>query len=432
MDNCQVYNLYLNDERCVANCGTYNKFAYAGKCLSECPKGKYLYEESGSNKQCIDDCQVYNLYINDKRCVSNCGTYNKFAFAGKCLSECPEGKYLYEDINTYKNQCVDDCRSHNLYINDNKCVSDCKIFSKISFEGKCLSECPDDFPYTSNNICRSDPCEEGKFYDIFNRKCFYKCDSISNYIDTETNYCINSCKSKKSNKIFSIFENQCISNCNEQNKYIYSYNDEYYCIDNCEEKNLLISKDSKFCVEQCDSDAPYINNNKCTYSCDDLFIDSDKKCVEQCPNNLPYIYNSECVDSCYDKNLYNIYNTNICVDSCSNYLVLNNENEPKYYKNNYEKCLEIEGNTEDSCNKPFYLSDNINKICYQDCNQSLNHKFVYNNEECVENCFYGIKEDNICNGGKQNEECEQFKEKSSGIYLYMNYSILLILFFNCF
>ena len=137
---------------------------------------------------------------------------------GKCISNCPEGKYLYENINTGKSLCVEDCNSNNLFLNGNKCVTDCKIFNKFAFEGKCLSECPEDYPYTSNGQCRKDPCEDGQFYDFFLDKCYDKCDTISNYLDTETNYCIKNCKNKISNKIFSIFENKCISNCIEQNK----------------------------------------------------------------------------------------------------------------------------------------------------------------------------------------------------------------------
>lgn len=127
----------------------------------------------------------------------------------------PKRKIFIWSITTGKAQCIDDCNSHNLYLNNNKCVTDCKIFNKILFEGNCISECPDEFTYTLNNICKSDPCDEGKFYDSFTNKCYDKCDSTSNYLDTETNYCIKNCKSKNSNKIYSIYENKCIANCNE-------------------------------------------------------------------------------------------------------------------------------------------------------------------------------------------------------------------------
>ena len=436
-DECEegkLISILNNKKSCVNDCSENNQFLYDGKCLSECPNGKYLYENSNSNKDCIDDCQTYNLYANDKKCVSNCEIYNKFVYQGKCISNCPEGKYLYENINTGKSLCIEDCNSNNLFLNGNKCVTDCKIFNKFAFEGKCLSECPEDYPYTSNGQCRKDPCEDGQFYDFFLDKCYDKCDTISNYLDTETNYCIKNCKNKISNKIFSIFENKCISNCNEQNKYIYLYNNEYYCLDNCEENNLLISSDGKFCIEQCDSSAPYIKNNKCSSSCGDLYIDLNKKCVEKCPFDYPYVYNNECVESCYDNSLYLIYNTNICIDKCSNNLVLNTDNKNWYYKKSYEKCLDIEGNTEETCNKPFYLKDKDNKICFQDCKQSVNTKYIFNDEECVGRCIYGIKEDNICNvNNNQNNNNEYQKcpesRNTNGNYLFMNYFIYFILFF---
>ena len=433
-DKCeegQFISIQNNKKYCINDCSEINQFLYDGKCISECPPGKYLYEDTNSNKQCIDNCQTYNLYSKDNKCVTNCESYNLFSYQGKCLSECPSGKYLYEDLNTGKSLCIDDCNSHNLFLNNNKCVSDCSIINKIAFEGKCISECPDDFPYSINNVCKSEPCEEGKFYDSFSKRCFDKCDSISNYLDTETNYCIKNCKNKNSNKIFSIYENKCISDCNERNKFIYLYKNDYYCLENCEDIDLLISSDGKFCVEHCDSNAPYIKNNKCTSSCGDWLLNFDNKCVEKCPSSYPYIYNNNCIESCYGKSLYLIHNTNICVDSCSNNLVLNSKNKNIYYKQNYENCLEIEGNTEEICNKPFYLSDKKNLICYQDCNQNLITKYVYNNNECVGLCKNGIKEDNICNDeinqNDDNTKCDQ-KSKSSGIYLYLNYFIYFINF----
>ena len=57
-----------------------------------------------------------------------------------------------------------------------------------------MSQCPSDFSYSSNGICKSDPCEDGKFYDFFKKECIAKCDSLSNYKDVENNICVNSCK----------------------------------------------------------------------------------------------------------------------------------------------------------------------------------------------------------------------------------------------
>lgn len=61
---------------------------------------------------------------------------------------------------------------------------------------------------------------------------------------------------------------------------------------------LLISEDNKFCAESCDSKAPYIKNNKCTTSCEDLLVDENKNCVEECPKYLPFIYKNESINSC--------------------------------------------------------------------------------------------------------------------------------------
>lgn len=108
-----------------------------------------IYENTGTNtKQCVDNCRLYNLFANDNKCVTDCSTYSKFTFEGSCLTDCPSGLYLYEDISSSKKQCIDDCRSHNLYINNGKCVSDCSIFNKLQFEGECMSQCPSDFSYS--------------------------------------------------------------------------------------------------------------------------------------------------------------------------------------------------------------------------------------------------------------------------------------------
>ena len=432
VEDCRRYNSYNNDDKCVSSCDLYNKFNYDGKCLSECPSGKYLYEDTNNNEKiCVEECISYNLYINGNKCVSNCDLYNKFPYDGKCISECPSGKYLYEDASNNKKVCVEDCRSYNLYINDNKCVINCNIFNKFAFEGKCLSKCPDDYSYSYENICKNEPCEEGKFYDIFYKKCFDKCDSINNYIDKETNFCIDSCKNiKTNNKVFSILKNECIQDCSERNKYLYLFNNEYYCLDNCLENNLFISEDGKFCVEKCENETPYIiNNNQCASTCGDLYIDDKRNCVEKCPNSLPFIYKRECINSCYDNFLYLIFNTNICVDSCNSNLVLNSENKPGYYYEYYLKCLDNENN---NCEKPFYLKDKENRICYQNCTQSENIKYIYN-EECVGNCVYGIKENNICeNEEKKNYEIIDKNCENSGFHFKLNFLLFLYNFINLF
>lgn len=343
--SCDNEYKYINYENngisCIKSCKSVGKLIYNGNCVKDCPDNKKIEIQINNEIECSSQCED-NKYIleqeNKNICVSDCSLYNKFLFEGSCISECPEGKYLYENLSQNSKQCVEDCNIHNLYINDNKCVADCKIFNKFIFEGKCLKECPNDFPYSSNGICKSDSCEDGKFYDIFNKKCFDKCESNLNYRDYDTNLCINSCKnliSDNSNKIYSIQENKCISNCNEENKYLYLYNNDYYCIDNCIDNGLMISEDGKYCIKNCDEDTPYIKNNQCVKTCGDSYIKNNKECVENCPNDLPYIYKNECVSSCYDEFLYKIYDTNICIDACSNSLILNTDNKPKYYLDNY-------------------------------------------------------------------------------------------------
>ena len=413
--SCDDEYKYINEENnnkfCVKNCYSIGKKLYDGNCVKECPSSKNIEIEKNNEIECSAECGE-NKYIlsqdNKNICVTSCETYNKFLNDGKCISECPEGKYLYEELSQNKKYCIDDCSIHNLYINDNKCVKDCIIFNKKILNGECLKECPNDYPYSKDNICRKDPCEEGEFYDAFNKKCLSKCDSLNNYQNIDNDFCINSCININSNKIYSIQNNLCINNCTQQNKYLYFYENDYYCLDNCENNDLLISEDGKYCVENCNENTQYLNEqlNQCVNTCNDLLI-SDNKCVEKCPDSKPYIYNHQCINSCYDNFLYKIYNTNICVDKCSTGLILNSENKPFYFMDNYKKCLE--DNNNNNCENPFYLTDRENRICYQNCEQSENTKYLFKSEECVGYCIYGIKDkDNfICNDKEENNSINE-------------------------
>ena len=426
---CDAENKYINEENneliCVKSCKALGKLIQNGNCVKECPSNKNIELEVNGEIECSNQCDDSKYLLeqeNKSICVNDCSFYNKIEFEGKCISNCPNGKFLYENLDNGKKMCIEDCSIHNLYSNEDKCVENCEIYNKFKYEGKCLSNCPDDFQYSLNGVCKSDPCEEGKFYDIISKKCFDECDAISKYKDIENNYCVISCKKINSDKIYSIYENKCINNCNEQNKFLYLFKEEYYCIDSCKERNLFISEDGKYCMENCDSEAPYVNNNQCSKTCGDLYINSNE-CVENCPDTLPFFYNNKCVDSCYDNFYYKIFNTNICVDSCSNNLILNIDNKPKYYLENYQKCLNSGENDETLCNKPFYLADRENRICYQNCSQTLQNSFIYDNKECVRVCPYGIKEDNVC-ATDDNEDNPQINCLSN----YMQINLLFLLF----
>lgn len=100
-------------------------------------------------------------------------------------------------------------------------------------------------------------------------------------------------------------------------------------------------------------------------------------------------------------------------------MILSTDNKPKYYLENYKKCLSNAEKGESLCNKPFYLADRENRIC----SQTEQNSFIYDNQECVRVCPYGIKEDNACaddNGDNSQVNC-------LGSYLQFN---LLILFFG--
>ena len=446
--SCDNQNKYINKENndifCVNDCAMYNKKNYNGECISDdCPEGKYLNHNKQTNEvECIDDCRINNLFINDNKCVDNCSTFFKFSFQGKCISECPEGLYLYEDIVTNEKSCVSDCKQLNMYLNDNKCIEGCSTFNKVIFNGECLSKCPEKYNYIVDGECRMDPCDNGKFYDFINKICLDKCDINSNYLDIDTDLCVNSCRNINSISTYSIQGNKCINNCNEQNKYLYLYNNDYYCLDNCEINKLVISEDGKFCIGKCSNEFPFIKNGQCIKSCDKFYINNiNKYCIEKCPQNLPYIYNNECISSCYNNGLYQIYKTNICVEKCSENLILNIENKPQYFMDKFNSCLNETSNNQESCSRPFYLSDNENKICYQDCNQSNFTKYISKNKECVGVCPNGIKENNICNDTSNqiynldendnddlinNDSTKNTTIKNKDCYIIFNYLITLI------
>lgn len=412
-ESCDNEYKYLNEinkvKYCVKSCLSNFKMLYNNKCVEECPESNPLEIDLDNEKECSSQCKNNNYLLEqDKKliCVDDCTKYNKFSFEGKCISECPKGKKLFESEGT--KQCVDNCRQYNLFEYENICTNNCKLYNKIGYNNSCIDSCPDSHPFSVNNICRESLCEETQFYDNLNKKCLSKCDSLNNYHLSVENSCINSCKNIESNKIYSILGNECVDNCNEQRKYLFNYKNEYYCIDKCEDQNLVISGDGKFCVEKCDKDYPYIENGKCIKNCPNYFYENNgiKTCVNRCPEKLPFIYNSECVNSCYDNFLYILYNTNICISKCSNDLILNSNTKPEYYLDNYNNCLD--SNDEEICNKPFYFIDKENRICYQNCSQSNDLKYVINSQECVGLCPYGIKENNICNNEdiNQSSKCD--------------------------
>ena len=415
-ESCDNEYKYLNevnnDKYCVKSCLSNFKLVNNNKCVENCPENKNIEIDLGEEKECSSQCKDDNYLLeqdNKVICVDNCSKYNKYAFEGKCISECPSGTKLYQSDKA--KQCVDDCKKNNLFEYENMCIKDCQLYNKISFNNICIDSCPDSHPFSINNVCKDIPCEDSQFYDILNKKCINKCDSVNNYQISGDNSCVNSCKNIKSDKIYSILGNTCVDNCNEQGKYLLFLKNEYFCVDNCEDKNVVISGDGKFCSEKCDENYPFIKDGKCAQICPNYYYEKNgiKTCVDECPDNLHYIFNNECIESCYDKFLYTLFNTNICVNKCSNDLILNSNTKPKYFIDNYNKCLESKQENRELCNKPFYFIDKENRICYQYCEQTTELKYIFNNQECVGYCPYGIRENNIC----YNEEDEEVKQNSN-------------------
>ena len=113
-------------------------------------------------------------------------------------------------------------------------------------------------------------------------------------------------------------------------------------------------------------------------SCNEQGNSDDHKCLE-CHDAYPYNYNNgkKCLDDCSKENLYLEEENKICYNDCSDSLL----NDKIYnYKNKCVSSIEAPKN--------YVLGDNNNFV--SKCNSITEYEF---NNECYNNCPKGTKKD---------------------------------------
>ena len=433
--NCICNNLYyktiednLNIINCIDECpGEYPFYDKSTKeCLRKCPIGKsYLGKSSTINTlECRASCQ-------NKKYINKLPTGETITY---CVDTCPdEIKYFYDD-----NICIDKCNKNpqDIININNKCINlsniktdDCgtQFYIIIDPEEKnyaCKSGivCPEEYPFkfTKNN----------KVYCL--RRCEDTNISFLNNIKTFSNMKKKQCLeiTKENNETYYIIEEDMryVENCYDDVKGL--YHDGRKCVINCRTKYLV--DETNECVEECDTKKYFIDEETkmCVKECPSnlgrgFYFESTKKCTsclikpsEEDEENDKYGFHKEDDKICYSKcpeGFNHIYKNNICFqEDCkdTDYKFISNDND--FANICFYNCYDIEkDNTK-------YLIE-IDNICYKELPDSYSNYYYYeiknNNNEIIKKylppdkaiieCFK--RELKYISNSKCVKECDNYK-----------------------
>ena len=363
------------------------------KCLEEnkiCPEELNYFD--GDTKECFNSCPenknkiaIINEIVNGEnkifyRCTSECsGEYDKEftkkSALGKeityCYKNCPEeAKFFYES----DKKCIDNCdvSLKHFFNENNKCTdntNDCGnsfyflINPKINYYSckSGFSGCPEDYPY--------------KYTD-----------------DHENNYCLTSC------------EDTIIPFLGGIQTYLYISNEQKICTnispstDQSTVQYYIDKKGKKWVTDCLSADSgPFYDGEECSDNCGDKFIVEDtNECVESCDTNNYYIDNEikTCVKECHSYLGRGYSNSNNeCVkcgvgsgfhekDGIKCYSECQTNTEFKYHNYNNNICFQ----TECKSNSDFKYSSSDNPyICYNSCSD-ISDEYIYEiNFVCYKN-----------------------------------------------
>ena len=374
---CSKTVLETTGERSCKKCEKGYFLTYNGKiCTNEhscsigdselgvcnvCFEGYYLDKKSG---KCISNLENYK----------NCLEVDKNDFCSKCeinyeLTQNLECVNTKNCISSENGICIQCEENYHLGL-DNKCtnVEHC-IYSRF-FDSNCLE------------------CEDGYYYDYYNKKCKEENEEIKNC--KSIGYIGYQCEECKNGYYLSLKDYLCYSNLNDGPSYKCAKMDsnETYCI-SCEKEYFLGNIDKKCskiegCLQSTDEnnclecDENYcldVSNNKCFYNYEpkDKSIyylcnktnDEGSACVE-CANEYTEVKNGVCVNNveceiendgeCVKCNEKSHDNFNMCVNKlygcvetilenclrCDNELNFDSciECEEGYELNEYNECIE--------------------------------------------------------------------------------------------
>ena len=452
-EGCNSYTANIindKDNSCVNQCNINSTYKFLQKksddtlhCQEQCDETEYRY----FNYKCSESCDSINNFIveNTKECLSKCpkdtpyyrkkiisseGDLEKFEYEcsnTECRSEGSNKEYYY-----YLNDkmCIDECNDY-IKENTNICTKTCddfndqKYFYESTTEKLCISNCTlKDKPYTlMNNTC-VESCNNGEFYNEYDKICRIKCPimqkidgnicrencstSAEKKYEDENGICVEKCENSKTGYIYYNidFGNKCQNNC--LNKYIKGNT----CVNSCVEDEINTSSssinkflDENMCVTSCPITKRFVIYNQNEENTENN--PPHYKCLIDCPKNYTYysiITNSEFTEPVY-----------ACKNNCPAYIINNDPNinarlcfdegvctdNNQYYidgDNNNKQCL-----SQCPDDKPYYKSDNSQDIkCLTECPEDYAHlpdKFIcepisacetkkinYIKKECVKEC----------------------------------------------
>ena len=438
---CPSLYPYLDNNICKEKCeDCYIEEDGIKKCVS---KNNYFIKRIGQHNKCVKYCTDS---INE---IDNYGA-PKFSYYNSnniCLDSCTENqgnnKFSYEATNTHQ-QCLPSCKSNEYYYEDKKiCLKKCDKYIKSKTSRICVDKCENEEFILPGNICSNQTDKDALFYieesieETIFKKYFQSCLLITNdYItfNKNTYQCLKQ-TDLGDNKAFyhGGFYNECPNELTKNSENICMINPEP-----SEECNKYITTALE-CVDRCPIGEHFIENDNtrnCVSKCGDVkfYVKEDNsnenesysiyKCVDKCSGDKPvHIENSkECITNC--GNLYEIEIKNeagevverICYSSCpkgeeiTNQFLTYNPSMSKYICSN-------------GCHTDFPYSDNVNKICENECS-FLSSKIakkitIEGNDDqyfCVNECnknddngyiYLEIKEDNKLYCSKN---CQRYKE----------------------
>ena len=170
------------------------------------------------------------------------------------------------------------------------------------------------------------------------------------------------------------------------------------CHERCKTCSQLGSDYFYYCI-RCVDEFPYNVNNgeKCLDTCENyIFIDENgiKYCIENCDNYI-YIENENkkyCIQECNDEQYIFIENENVkyCFNNCNNEQLLYIENENEKY------CL-------NNCNNEqfLYIENENEKYCVDNCD---NGHFIYEENNLEKYCFDSCNNDQYLYISNENEK----------------------------
>ena len=405
-----LYSSNSSSYQCVYQCEPGEKVIYNKNCTKKCPNTMpYISKEKLSNtneimvEKCLPECPSSFPLQSSKtnNCLTECPLDENYQYNGKCYEKCPNNTYTDEiRKECFKDKCPNEFkyyeRENGTYICKTSCPSR-KFFLKEG--GECMNKCPADYNYIGfDNIClKKCSSEYGEYFEKsddeqYRYKCLKTCGKLvlndtkecvsecppNDYFKSPNNICYKSCDLDKDNPFSTKNDNGtkiCSKKCHNSEP---NYGENYICKVGCSDstETSIIDYDGK-CVSSCTN--PYykfIENKKCVNKCT-KYVNKNNECVDKCEGDYNYVEDNECRKSCDEHHFAQKDNENnnmfLCVTKCD---------PDKYY---YEegtiytkrKCL-------DNCEKGDLVIQDTH-ICYVKCPSNYYSYYYINNLDSTDN-----------------------------------------------